>query len=364
MIGHSNEVTSVAFNPAGDAVVSTSSDHTARVWGATPDKAGRLISVLAAHTGAVTSATFSSDGRSVLTGSEDGTARLWDPGSEPDLEVAFNAHLPLRTFAANAAGDRVLVGDSGHIVRILSIPGAKVVDAFETRGPARDVAFSSKRPLAIVAPGTAIAFSSRRDLVATADDGGVHIAPFDRPTIRTFHPKGAPVHDLAFSPDGETLAVALNDGTTQLWDVDTGRLVRSLKAHTDRVYAVAYSHDGKLLVTASRDHDAKIWNAATGALVMVLHGHFGPVLGAAFSPDDRWVITAGPTTVGLWKASTGEQAFLRGPTKAPIVGVAFAGRDGRTVVSAGADGTVRTYHCALCGNVHELLAIAKRRLTR
>jgi WD40 repeat protein len=364
MIGHTNEVTSVAFNPAGDAVVSTSADHTARVWGATPDKGGRLLSVLAGHTSTVTSASFSSDGRSVLTAADDGTARLWDPGSEPNLEVVFDAANPLTAFAVNAAGDRILIGDHDGQVRVLSLPGARVLESFQTRGPAGDVAFGPTRPVAVVAPLTAIAFSARGNLVATADDRAVHVGPVDRPPHRTLRPEGSPIHDLAFSPDGRTLAVALDDGTAQLWDVDTGRLSRTLHAHTNRVLGVAYSRDGKLLVTASRDRDAKIWNPVTGALVRLLHGHFGPVLAAAFSPDDRWVVTAGPTTAGLWNVASGDQTFLSGPTKAPIIGAAFAGPDGRTVVTAGADGTVRTFRCGGCGNIEELLAIAKRRLGR
>jgi hypothetical protein len=42
--------------------------------------------------------------------------------------------------------------------------------------------------------------------------------------------------------------------------------------------------------------------------------------------------------------------FLRGHTK-PLVGAVFAGRDGRLIVTAAKDGTVRTWRCGLCGGV-------------
>src|SRR5213075_3257585 len=145
------------------------SDHTARVWGATPDKAGRLISILAAHTGAVTSAVFSSDGRSVLTAADDGTARLWDPGSDPDFEVVLNAGVPLTAFAVNPTGDRILIGDRDGLVNVLSLrakPPLDVLNSFETRGATRDGAFTPTRALAIGPPGTAIAYSERGKLVA------------------------------------------------------------------------------------------------------------------------------------------------------------------------------------------------------
>jgi hypothetical protein len=44
------------------------------------------------------------------------------------------------------------------------------------------------------------------------------------------------------------------------------------------------------------------------------------------------------------------------------VGAAFGGVDGRLVVAASKDGTLRSYRCDLCGNVDALLALAKRRL--
>jgi hypothetical protein len=45
-----------------------------------------------------------------------------------------------------------------------------------------------------------------------------------------------------------------------------------------------------------------------------------------------------------------------------LIGAAFAGRNGRTIVSAGKDGTIRVYRCDLCGGIDELLLLAKRRL--
>jgi WD40 repeat protein len=53
--------------------------------------------------------------------------------------------------------------------------------------------------------------------------------------------------------------------------------------------------------------------------------------------------------------------FLRGHTK-PLVGAVFAGRDGRLIVTAAKDGTVRTWRCGLCGGVGELIKLAEARL--
>ena len=68
-------------------------------------------------------------------------------------------------------------------------------------------------------------------------------------------------------------------------------------------------------MTASRDRDAILWDVASGKALRVLRAHFNAVSDARFSPDGRWIVTAGPRSVGLWKASTGELVrLLRGPT--------------------------------------------------
>jgi hypothetical protein len=54
--------------------------------------------------------------------------------------------------------------------------------------------------------------------------------------------------------------------------------------------------------------------------------------------------------------------LLRGPTKR-LIGAAFAGRNGQTVVTASKDGTIRVYHCEICGGIDELLLLAQRRLS-
>jgi WD40 repeat protein len=72
-------------------------------------------------------------------------------------------------------------------------------------------------------------------------------------------------------------------------------------------------------------------------------------------------VSAGPSAAGLWIAATGKRMyFLRG--HAANLSTAVFTRNSRRVVTAGADGTVRTYFCEVCGNLAELRALARRRL--
>ena len=300
-VGHLYEVTHVAFDPTGQFVISGSSDGTAKVWSIQ----GRLTSVLSGHRGPITAVAFNPDGNAAISASEDGTVRVWNPWGEPQLRVAARLANP------TALG----VQHDGREVDVANGPQLRV---YRARG-------------------------------ASLTLGPVLLG-------------GIGSHTVAFSPDKAVKAVGDADGTIELIDAHTGKKLHRLHGHTMAITSLEFSPDGRLLLSASLDKDARLWSVATGKLVHLLRWHFGPVEQATFSPDGRWILTAGPGTAGLGLVSTGERVvFLRGHTR-PLVGAIFAGRDGRLVVTASKDGTVRTWRCGLCGDVDDLIKLAEQRL--
>jgi len=139
-------------------------------------------------------------------------------------------------------------------------------------------------------------------------------------------------------------------------------MLRAFSGHKAAIKAVMFSPNGSLLLTSSADHEARIWDVLGGPRKQVIRWHFGPLGGAAFSPDGRWVVTAGPSTAGVGSASTGRRLLLLHGHSLQLIGAAFGGRDGRMIVTASKDGTIRVYHCDICGGIDELLRLAKHRL--
>ena len=60
-----------------------------------------------------------------------------------------------------------------------------------------------------------------------------------------------------------------------MWDLDSGRELRTLAGHTDSVYGVAVTPDGQRAVSASEDKTLKVWDLASGRELRTLHRPLG-----------------------------------------------------------------------------------------
>jgi WD40 repeat protein len=111
--------------------------------------------------------------------------------------------------------------------------------------------------------------------------------------IRTFDGHRSGVQDVAFDSKGERLVTAgIAENAARIWDVSSGTEICTLLGHTNWVWSAAFSHDGEFVVTASEDHTARIWDVRTGDELGVLSGSASGVSSAAFSPNDTQILTA------------------------------------------------------------------------
>src|SRR5262249_11250469 len=136
----------------------------------------------------------------------------------------------------------------------------------------------------------------------------------------------ATVTGLAFSPDGELLAVGDLDGGVRLWNTTTGQPAGQALANKHAVSNLRFSPDARrLLVAGGRPAtivgEARVWDVATGRpLGPALEIH-GEVHDAAFSPDGKTFVT-GAFQLVLWDAETSRQRWAA-PVFAVTLQVAF-----------------------------------------
>ncbi|MGO8747290.1 MAG: WD40 repeat domain-containing protein [Thermoguttaceae bacterium] len=164
-----------------------------------------------------------------------------------------------------------------------------------------------------------------------------------------------------FSPDGKILAACgtrtihgWNVATISLWDVATGKNIANFSSYGDQFTfsALAFSPDGKTLVSGRGDGAIKLWDVATGRNIVTIIGHASCVLSLEFSPDGKAVASgSGDETIKLWNTVTGKNiATLKGPafygwpmrSRPNDQALAFT-PDGKTLVAAGCDGTIRLW---------------------
>ncbi|GAB4526051.1 MAG: hypothetical protein Fur0018_11110 [Anaerolineales bacterium] len=110
------------------------------------------------------------------------------------------------------------------------------------------------------------------------------------------------VGDVAFSPDGQVLAIAQQNDVL-LWLVSEWRPLRVLAAHRVPVTRLRYAPDGSLLVSAGKDGSVFVWQAADGMQVHTFRAHGGEITDMTFSPHGEWLVTTSlDQHVALWQA--------------------------------------------------------------
>jgi len=258
---------------------------------------------------------------------------------------------------------RVAVGDGHGVARVRMVDKAAVLESARARGPVTAVAFGPRGLIAATRPTLSLAVWHRT--IARGMSNGLVVIRDGRRSVKLKTGAG-PVTAVAFSPDGRRLATGHASGGANIWELRTRRKLHTFSAHALAIESAVFAPDGRTLLTAGRDHVARTWNLDSGRGEALRRWHVGPLASATFSPDGQWILTAGPLAAGVGEiSSTRPTRFLRGPAAmAPLVGAAFGGRDGRLVVVASKDGTIRTYHCEICGDLHELMALAAHELNR
>jgi WD40 repeat protein len=292
--GHTSSVYACGFSPDGTRIVSASRDKTLRIW---ETSSGKLLFSLEGHSQTINACIFSPDGLQIISASDDKTIRMWDPATGQLLSVLEGHTGGIHTCACSPDGRWLVSAGDDHTLRIwdLTVPGS----SFRLGTPPKK--------------GSACAYSPDGRLTAYIVDDGtfqtiqVLDSASDQPLVSLPGHKRK-VNDFTFSSNGDCIVSASDDKTLCLWELPSGRLVRTFEGHTDVVTACAFSPNGRLITSLSQDKTLRVWQTDTGQVLRILECptliQYVSLKDCAFSPDGKFILSTIMNKLLLWQASS------------------------------------------------------------
>lgn len=154
--------------------------------------------------------------------------------------------------------------------------------------------------------------------------------------------------DVAFSPDGKTLAVAQSGGVIRLWDVAGGTEISQTNGHQGEVTALSVVPDGKTLWSGGGDDSFRQWDLATGKELRRLQLPLGAGR-AAFTRDGTAVVFGTGAKLHHWDLAAGKEKRVLADSKNRHHGLPPAGAglavapQTQTVALRDYEGAIRIY---------------------
>ena len=266
-----------------------------------------VIWTVQAHDHSVVSVSFSNDGQTIVSAGGD-EARTWQSADGS----------PLQTFPDHADG--VISADISPDGQYLAV--GYIVSGYPPGG-VMDLWDMASETVLDTHGGCYVAFSPGNEFIASGGGGANRYAYIHRIAdgveIGSYYNGPGNITDLAYSPDGQLLAIANTNNTVRLWDTSTHTTVRTFSGHTDDVSCAAFSPDGRYLAAGAggwdlpSDSTIKMWRLSDGELIQTFTGHGLWVYTLAFHPDGQTLVSSGrdsqtpySASMRFWRVADGE----------------------------------------------------------
>ncbi|MCJ1261214.1 hypothetical protein MMC22_001078 [Lobaria immixta] len=350
--GHHDFVRHLEWSSDSRFFLSAAKDLTSRIWSLNPEK-DFASTVLSGHRESLLGAWFSSDQEAIYTISQDGALFQWsycsrhstdndsDIFGDGDTMVRWritqrhffmqsNAKAKCATY--HAASNLFVVGFSNGLFGLYELPAFNMIHTLSISQTGIDFVSVNKS-------GEWLAFGASKlgQLLVWEWQSESYILKqqghFDA------------MNALAYSPDGQRIITAADDGKIKVWDTQSGFCVVTFTEHSGGVTACEFAKRGNLLFSASLDGSVRAWD-------LIRYRNFktftSPVRlsfsSMAIDPSGEVVCAASLDSfdIHVWSIQTGQLLDQLSGHKGPVASLAFA-PSGGTLISGSWDHTVRIW---------------------
>jgi len=396
-LGNNGESRYLTFSVDGSLLASVDQDYSLKIW---ETETSKLIRTILVPEDDILCAAFTAESN-LLTGTEKNHSILWDLSSGEeirrfvpiprDITMQKNFSYPTaRSVEISHDGTRLLVGSNDRTVILFDFNSGEEIMKFKGD---RSSCTSCNITASFSADGKSFVSQYDSTFVWNIDsgkkikvmdgrssrDGKAYYTPDGKHIISSYYKNiiiynartGNPVTqfeghiknitDLKISPDGNLLITGSEDRTACLWEIPTGKKIRSFEGFLNDVdeavlsdgymYWVAFinevklSPDGRYIAIGKAGNNAKLMDFSTGRVVQTYRGHKGMVISLDFSPDGKYLATgAVDGTTRIWDVLSGEQVYSLPETTSniPVFTVAFS-TDGKSLATGSWDGRTRVW---------------------
>ena len=127
------------------------------------------------------------------------------------------------------------------------------------------------------------------------------------------------IRAVAFSPDGKLAATGSADKTIKLWEVNTGREIRSYLGSAGTVHQLAFGPGGKQLASIDAEYRVKLWEVETSKEIRTIELQDDDILSVIFSLDEKFLVTGTEKNHAIiWDLETGNEVRRINPDTSDI----------------------------------------------
>lgn len=288
LTGHTRCVRALQFDEA--KLVTGSMDQTLKIWNW---QTGKCIRTLEGHTGGVLSLHFNS--RLMASGSTDCTVRVWNFSIGEC--ITLTGHTEWVNSVQFCQGGALLVSASDDAtIRLWDVQKRNCVRVFNGHVGQVQVAIPSPKGFTHQFTEEESEFSSQRRNVNESN-----ITDFQPgcavPSTSQIVRKEASAASTPELTDNPVIISGSLDNTIKIWDMNTGKCIRTLFGHVEGVWSLAFCT--LRIVSGSHDKTVRIWDFASGKCMHALEGHSGPVTNVALS-DTKIISASDDGDIRIW----------------------------------------------------------------